>query len=68
MTVSFKKLFKLLIDRDMKKSELARKAGISIATITKMGNKGVVVASDILAKICVTLDCGFDDIMEIVED
>ena len=68
MTVSYKKLFKLLIDRDMKKSELAKKAGISIATMTKMRNNGAVVASDILAKICVTLGCTFDDIMGIVED
>ena len=41
MAASYKKLFKLLIDRDMKKKELAEKAGISIATITKMGKDGV---------------------------
>ena len=40
MAASYKKLFKLLIDRDMKKKELAEKAGISIATITKMGKDG----------------------------
>ena len=68
MTVSYKKLFKLLIDRDIKKSELAHMAGISIATVTKMKHNGAVVASDILAKICVALDCTFDDIMELVEE
>ena len=68
MVVSYKKLFKLLIDRDIKKSELAKKAGISIATMTKMRNNGAVVASDMLAKICIALDCKFDDIMELVEE
>lgn len=51
MAASFKKLFKLLIDRDMKKKELAEKAGISIATITKMGKDGAVVSSEVLVKI-----------------
>jgi DNA-binding Xre family transcriptional regulator len=67
MILSYKRLFKLLIDRNMKKKELAQKAGVSIATITKMGNEGSVVSSDVLAKICVALECTFDDIMEIVE-
>ena len=64
---SYKRLFKLLIDRDMKKKELAEKAGISIATITKMG-KGGHVTTEVLAKICIALDCSMDDIMEIVPD
>ena len=51
MAASYKKLFKLLIDRDMKKKELAEKAGISIAAITKMGKDGAVVSSDVLVKI-----------------
>lgn len=66
MAASYKKLFKLLIDRDMKKKELAEKAGVSIATITKMGKDGAVVSSDILVKICTALDCGIDDIMEVI--
>ena len=66
MAASYKKLFKLLIDRDMKKKELAEKAGISIATITKMGKDGAVVSSDVLIRICTALDCKMDDIMEIV--
>ena len=47
MAASYKKLFKLLIDRDMKKKELSEKAGISIATITKMGKDGAIVSSDV---------------------
>lgn len=66
MAASYKKLFKLLIDRNMKKKDLAEKAGISIATITKMGKDGAVVSSDVLVKICTALECGMDDIVEIV--
>lgn len=66
MAASYKKLFKLLIDRDMKKKELAQKAGVSIATITKMGKDGATVSSDVLVKICTALECTLDDIMDIV--
>ena len=66
MAASYKRLFKLLIDRDMKKKELAEKAGISIATVTKMGKDGAIVSSDVLVKICTALGCTVDDIMEIV--
>ena len=68
MAASYKKLFKLLIDRDMKKKELAEKAGISIATITKMGKDGAVVSSDVLVKICTTLQCDIGDIMELTPE
>ena len=68
MAASYKKMFKLLIDRNMKKKELAEKAGISIATITKMGKDGAVISSDILVKICSALECTVDDIMEIVKN
>ena len=68
MAASYKKLFKLLIDRDMKKKELAEKAGISIATITKLGKEGAVVSSDVLVKICTAIECKMDDIVEIVPD
>ncbi|WP_300685877.1 helix-turn-helix domain-containing protein [Acutalibacter sp. 1XD8-36] len=68
MAASYKKLFKLLIDRDMKKRELVEKAGISIATITKMGKDGTVVSSEVLVKICSALGCTMDDIVEIVPD
>ena len=65
MAVSYKKLWKLLIDRDMKKKDLCAAAGISSASITKMGRNGHVT-TEILAKICTALDCGVDDIMEII--
>ena len=68
MAASYKKLFKLLIDRDIKKKELAERAGISISTITKMGKDGAVVSSDVLVKICTALDCTVDDIFEIISD
>ena len=68
MAASYKKLFKLLIDRDMKKKELAEKAGISIATITKMGKDGAVDSSDVLVKICSALGCTMDDIVEIIPE
>lgn len=50
MAAGYKKLFKLLINRDMKKKELAEKVDISIATITKMGKDSAVVSSDVLVK------------------
>lgn len=68
MAASYKKLFKLLIDRGMKKKELAELAGVSIATITKMGKDGTSVNSDVLVKICVALNCTMDDIVEIVPE
>ena len=66
MTTSFKPLFKMLIDLDMKKKDLAAKAGISIATITKMRKDGAKVSSDVLARICCALNCKLDDIIEIL--
>ncbi len=68
MAASYKKLFKLLIDREMKKKDLAKAAGISIATITKMGKDGAVVSSDVLVKICTALNCTMDDIVEILPE
>lgn len=67
MAVSYKKLWKLLIDKDMKKKELAELAGISQYTVTKM-NRGDNVNTDTLAKICKALNCTFDDIVEILPD
>lgn len=67
MAVSYKRLWKLLIDKDIKKKELGEKAGISPATITKMGKNGHVT-TEVLLKICTALDCGVDDIMEISPD
>ena len=67
MAVSYKKLWKLLIDKDMKKKDLCEKAGISSASITKMGRNGHVT-TEILVKICTALDCKIEDIMEVVPD
>ena len=66
MAASYKPLFKLLIDRNMKKKELAERAGLSLATITKMGKEGTTVTTDVLVKICTALNCEVSDIMEIV--
>ena len=66
MSASYKKLFKLLIDREMKIKELAEKAGVSQATLAKMKKDGVSVSTDVLVKICTALNCTVDDIMEIV--
>ena len=63
MTISYKKLWKLLIDRDLKKKDLITKAGISGYTLNKL-NKGETVTTETLAKICQALGCTFDDIME----
>ena len=67
MAISYKKLWKLLIDRDMKKKDLVGLSGVSWSTITKMGHNEHV-STDILVKICSALNCEFDEIMEIVPD
>ena len=66
MALSYKKLWKLLIDRDMKKKDLQIAAGISAASITKLG-KNENVNTDILQKICIALDCDICDIVEIIK-
>ncbi len=66
MVVSYKKLWKLLIDRDMKKKDLAEKANISSYTLSKL-NRGNNVTTDVLVRICKALDCTFDEIMEVVD-
>ena len=65
MSVSYKKLWKLLIDHNMNKGELAKEAKMSPNTIAKLG-KNESVNIDILIKICAALDCDITDIMEIV--
>jgi len=64
MAVSYKKLWKLLIDKDIKKKDLIEKAKISPATVTKMGKNGHVT-TEVLLKICSALDCNIEDIVEI---
>ena len=67
MAVSYKRLWKLLIDRDMKKKDLAEQANLSNYTINKM-HRGENVTTDTLVKIWSVLGFTFDDIMEIVPD
>ena len=67
MAVSYKRLWKLLIDKDLKKKDLAKKANISSYTINKL-NRGDNVNTETLEKICGALECTFDDILEIVPD
>ena len=67
MAVSYKKLWKLLIDKDMKKKDLCAVAGISSASVTKMGKGGHVTTED-LSKICKAMDCTLDDIIEIIPE
>lgn len=67
MAISYKKLWKLLIDKDMKKKDLEVAAGISHYTINKL-NHGDNVTTDVLVKICRALDCTMDDIMELLPE
>ena len=67
MSISYKKLWKLLIDRDMKKKDLREAAGISTASMAKLG-KNENVNTEILIKVCKALNCDISDIMEIVDD
>lgn len=67
MFVSYKKLWKLLIDRDMNKRDLCQLAGISSASVAKL-TKGENVQTDVLVKICTALNCGIEDIMEILPE
>lgn len=64
MAVSYKRLWKLLIDRDMKKKDLCQAAGISHTSMAKLG-KNENVTTDVLVKICTALHCDFSDIVEI---
>lgn len=67
MTVRYNKLWKLLIDKNMKKKELCEAAGISSSLIAKLGkNENVTV--EVLVKICTALQCDISDIMEIIPD
>ena len=67
MHISYKKLWKLLIDRDMKKKDLCEAAGISHASVAKLG-KNENVTLPVLLNICEYLECDFGDIMEAVPE
>lgn len=67
MSVSYNKLWKLLIDKKMKKKELSQAAGISNSLIAKLGkNENVTV--DVLVRICNALECDIDDIVELIPE
>lgn len=63
MSISYNKLWKLLIDRNMTKTQLRQQADIATSTLAKL-SKNEQVSMEVLLKICQTLDCNFDDIME----
>ena len=67
MAVSYKKLWKLLIDKDMKKKDLRIATGITTTALAKLG-KNEHVNTEILAKICKVLECNIEDIVEIVNE
>ncbi|WP_311146524.1 helix-turn-helix transcriptional regulator [Stomatobaculum longum] len=67
MAVSYKKLWKLLIDKDMKKKDLQSVAEISWSSVTKL-SKGENVSMDVLIKICTALNCDVGDVMELLPD
>ncbi len=67
MKMSYNRLWKLLIDKNMKKSDLRKVAGVSSSSLAKLG-KGENVTTDVILKICVALGCRVEDIMEIIND
>lgn len=66
MAATYKKMFKLLIDKDMKKQELAKIARISPSTISKMA-AGENVTMEVIEKVCRALECKIDDIVEFID-
>lgn len=67
MKISYKKLFKLMIDRNMKKKELRELASIGNSTMSKLANDENITM-EVIAKICYALDCKIDDIVDIVPE
>ena len=67
MRISYNKLWKMLIDKNMKKSDLREKAGINSASLAKLG-KGDNITTDVLLRICEVMDCRIEDILETVRD
>ena len=67
MRISYNKLWKMLIDKNMKKSDLKEKAGISSVSLAKLG-KGDNITTDVLLRICEAMDCRIEDILETVRD
>ena len=67
MRISYNKLWKMLIDKGMKKSDLREKSGISSASLAKLG-KGENITTDVLLRICEVMDCRIEDILETIKE
>ncbi len=67
MALCYNKLWKLLIDKNMSKTQLVKAAKISTNAMAKMGKNGDV-STEVLRKICAVLECGIEDIVEIIPD
>ena len=67
MGISYKKLWKLLIDKDMTKMDLRQATGVSTATIARM-SKGEPVSMEVLMKICKVLNCNMGDVVDVIRD
>ena len=67
MGISYNRLFKLLIDKGLKKTELAKLAGLTPGTLAKL-SKNETVSMESLIKICTTLNCSFDEIVEVISN
>ena len=67
MRISYNKLWKMLIDQNMNKRDLAEKSGVSTASIAKL-SKGANITTDVLLKICEAMNCRIEDIRETIDD
>ena len=67
MKISYNKLWKMLIDKNMKRKDLMEVAGISSASVAKLG-RGDNIQTDVLLRICEALDCAIEDILETIKD
>lgn len=67
MTISYNKLWKILIDKKMKKKDLLAAAGLNTSTLAKMG-KDLPVSMDVIGRICKALECDIGDVMEMIPD
>ncbi len=67
MRISYNKLWKMLIDQNMNKRDLAEESGVSTASIAKL-SKGANITTDVLLKICEAMNCRIEDILETIDD
>ena len=67
MRISYNNLWKMLIDQNMNKRDLAEKSGVSTASIAKL-SKGANITTDVLLKICEAMNCRIEDILETIDD